>query len=119
MMTSSASYGTHNVETCPSWCIADHGSQDHPDNPAHHSEVQLIPAVELVSYSSGGELHFMPMTLELEVALEQRVDATETFVYFGVGEERARSFRLSLESTKRLVDALHEALRAAETCSRE
>ncbi|MFT4259350.1 DUF6907 domain-containing protein [Microbacterium sp.] len=100
-----------NRDDCPPWCVADHGAQDHVDDRWHESEGDCVPVVELRIVSGSGMLHHLVVAEEFDVRLEQRVGQVEVFILFGIGDDRERNFRLSLESTRRIVGALERMLR--------
>ena len=95
---------------CPTWCIANHDEQTSPDDAWHQSKEIFVPVIELVSRATKDGFRFDVEGTDLEVELERRVNGRETFVRFGVGEQRERNFRLSIESTARLLNALSQTL---------
>ena len=95
---------------CPPWCIANHDEQTESDDRWHQSQPIFVPVVELVGHAAEGGFQFSVEGIELEVELEHRVDGQETFLHFGVGKERDRNFRLSVESTRRLLSAIQQVL---------
>lgn len=97
-------------DICPSWCVADHGGQQHEDDAWHESAGEVVPVVELHTVVDDDERLFVVVGREMEVRIERRVGEDESFIHFGVGEERARNFRLSIESTHRLLRTLRHAL---------
>lgn len=91
---------------CPTWCIVNHNEQTSPDDAWHQSQELFVPVIELVSHATENGFRFSVEGTDLEVELERRVNGRETFVRFGVGEQRERNFRLSIESAERLVGAI-------------
>lgn len=95
---------------CPSWCVANHDEQTKSDDRWHQSQPIFVPVVEQVTYATEGGFQFDVEGAELEVDLEHRVDGQEAFLHFGVGKKRDRNFRLSVESTRRLLSAIQQVL---------
>lgn len=102
---------------CPAWCIANHDEQTSPDDAWHESQEVLVPAIELVSRATEDGFRFNVEGVDLEVGLERRVDGRETFVRLGVGEQRERNFRLSVESSERLVEVINHVLQLGRLSS--
>lgn len=97
---------------CPLWCTTDHGEQKHDEDAWHFNDVVVVPVIELqVSYRDGYESR--TIGVDIDVGIERQVGGSETFIHFGVGEERERHFRLSRESAQRLVQALARTIQVA------
>lgn len=101
---------------CPTWCIANHNEQTSPDDAWHQSQELFVPVIELVSRATEDGFQFSVEGIDLEVELERKVDGHETFVRFGVGEQRERNFRLSIESAERLVRSIEQVLCLVHQC---
>lgn len=109
MYTSRGNHERLNRGGCPSWCIADHEDQAHPEDQWHVGQCRTVTAVELrASVNESTGFSYRLDGVDLNVLIEQHVRCGEAFVMFGM--EHERHFRLSVESTRRVTDALGAAL---------
>lgn len=114
MTTRARQSPSSNRGSCPPWCVADHGSQQHEADQWHEGAAVEVPVTESVGRFSGSGWHLEEVGSTLLVVLEQHLKAAEPTVAFGPGYERSRNHRLSPESTRRLVRALQQSLAALE-----
>lgn len=95
---------------CPVWCVSDHTDQRYPDDAWHMSQGITIPIIEHRTVFREGAATHLIVGSDLDVVLEQHVDSSEPFLFVGIGDERPRSFRLTLESARRLIPELERAI---------
>lgn len=94
-------------ENCPSWCVADHIRQVHPDDARHWGDLGTVPAVELLSDSSGSDLH--ERSVQIDVGIERAFGARAAHVSLVVDELDERSMLITGDSALRLSHALARA----------
>lgn len=61
---------------CSSWCIADHGTQESPEDQRHESSVIAVPVVEYWGRFTNGLWRLESDGIELTMLLEQHTSST-------------------------------------------
>jgi len=90
-------------DSCPRWCVADHGAEDEFGEVRHRSAIRSVPAV---SRDRAGP---KAIDLLLEVHSSER-DAT-VWLYLGDGEDQR--LEVTLDSAGRVAAALAAAVSSA------
>jgi hypothetical protein len=90
-------------ETCPAWCIAEHGEHDHPDDREHESRRIEAPGVILTRTVTNGQIVHRVEAVHLDAIRHRHVGDDQDWVYVG---DNSTWLDLSLETAKRLHSAL-------------
>lgn len=100
---------------CPSWCIADHETDQQLEDRWHESSIVEVPIVESEDRFTNHGWQLEEVAVTLAIALEQHLTSTEPTVVFGPGDDRLRNYRLTIESTRRFMRVLEQLLTAHES----
>lgn len=90
---------------CPSWCVADHATQESVEDQWHESNVTAVPVVEYWSHFVDGAWCLESEGVTFDVLLEQHVSSGAPWISFGPSDDRERVLHLSPESVRRLMSA--------------
>lgn len=96
---------------CPSWCLADHATQVHPEDALHWGDIGHLTAIEVVAGDDGS--HLNERGLQVDVGVERGFAADTAYVSLVVDELRARSLLITPDSARRLSQVLGRAASAA------
>lgn len=95
-------------DTCPTWCVTEHHEDDAPGDRVHDGVSTFVPA-SLANEDDDGELR----ATDLFLAIYRRVNARETWLHLSAPDESGAGLNLSMESARRLADAIHDKVDVA------
>lgn len=94
-------------ESCPRWCLREHGEDDHPEDREHRGDAVVISV--LASGADDVAVDDLLRPTELVVQLHRRVGAVVEWVSIEPAQTRQPRLALTRGSARALADALRRA----------
>ena len=91
--------GRESKDACPSWCISEHSSTDHPEDSGHYSTHDSFP---VITPNGSGFRQQGATCAEFIIGMRRFPNQSESWVFIGDGEDTTMSIEITLESAHRL-----------------
>lgn len=99
-------------EACPTWCVADHTNQVHPDDVRHWGDLGTVAAVEILAQDDGSDLRGRNLQIDIGIERDLGANVNTTHVSLAIDERGDRSLVITADSALRLSQALARAAAA-------